>query len=181
LIYEDNLILFGGVSENGEKFNEIYMMNMSNSKWTLLCPSGNYPSSRTYHNMIIQDRTLFIFGGFSSQILTDCFTLTLASFIDKGAEINNDKRNFCERNQDEKTNALMNSDVNLLINQLKEIKTKYEEEVSKNNCKICFSKEINTLFLDCCHRVVCYDCSFQCSGKCPTCKSTIKSIIKTYG
>jgi hypothetical protein len=70
--------------------------------------------------------------------------------------------------------------ISLLSNQVLELKQKYENEVMKNICKICFEKEINTVILDCCHKFNCYDCSFKCENRCPLCKGDIKEILKTY-
>ena len=70
--------------------------------------------------------------------------------------------------------------ISLLSNQVLELKQKYENEVMKNICKICFEKEINTVIIDCCHRFVCYDCSFKCENRCPLCKRNVKEILKTY-
>ena len=60
------------------------------------------------------------------------------------------------------------------------VKSKYEAEMMKNICKICFEREINTVILDCHHRFICYDCSLKFEKNCPACKGEIKRILKTY-
>jgi len=38
---------------------------------------------------------------------------------------------------------------------------KIEEENNQNVCKICLSKEIDTVFLNCAHRVMCRHCAHE--------------------
>ena len=64
-----------------------------------------------------------------------------------------------------------------------------QEEENFDDCNICFSREINSVFLDCAHRVMCYTCATQTilskpnNGsipRCPICREEIKKIVKTY-
>jgi len=34
-----------------------------------------------------------------------------------------------------------------------------QEEENFDSCKICYQKEIDTVFLECSHRIVCFKCS----------------------
>jgi hypothetical protein len=83
------LILFGGINENNEKFNELYFFEIKEKKWSILFPSGEYPSPRTYHNMCLLNKNLIIFGGFSNYQLNDCYVLNL-----KGKYFQNDNYNY---------------------------------------------------------------------------------------
>lgn len=47
-------------------------------------------------------------------------------------------------------------------------------------CKVCFEKPIDTVILECGHRVVCEGCSGDLGPICPLCRQTITRIMKTY-
>ena len=58
-----------------------------------------------------------------------------------------------------------------------------------DDCCVCYTKTINSVFLDCGHRAMCYDCATitilnksknESFAKCPICREQIKKIIKTY-
>jgi hypothetical protein len=188
----DSLLLFGGINEFSEKFNDLYLMNFRSRKWSLLLSSGEYPSARTFHNFLSIKNQIIIFGGFSDKILNDCHILKLSELFYRKLfeedEIEKDKN--IKKNQyinKEQCKELIipqeNQDKDEIIKnlkiQLEELKQKYESEVTKNICKICLEQEINTVILDCCHRFVCYDCSFHCET-CPLCKGPIKNLLKTF-
>lgn len=78
LIDSENIILFGGINENNQKFNEIYYFEFNDKRWTILFPSGEYPSPRTYHNMVLCNQSILVFGGYSNVILNDCYILNLS-------------------------------------------------------------------------------------------------------
>ena len=53
-------------------------------------------------------------------------------------------------------NAFLRKKVILLQKQVKELSNLLkQEEETFDDCNICFSREINTVFLDCSHRVMC--------------------------
>ena len=61
---------------------------------------------------------------------------------------------------------------------------KIEEENNQNVCKICLSKEIDTVFLNCAHRVMCRHCAHESvlqsmtqTHKCPICRAEIQHAI----
>lgn len=58
---------------------------------------------------------------------------------------------------------------------------KLDEEDNENDCKICYSRTIDTVFLECAHRVMCSRCSKnQTIVKCPVCRTDIVRIVRTY-
>ena len=71
----------------------------------------------------------------------------------------------------EKNTKLRNQTTNLekriflLEKKDEELKLKNKNEISKNVCKICYEQEVNTVILECVHRIVC--------------KAIIKSVIKS--
>lgn len=164
-IDSNSLILFGGVNEHSQKFNEIYFYELKEKKWTILFPSGQYPSPRSYHNMILCNQKILIFGGYSNSLLNDCFVLNLPNkyFVIKDSEkiiknyldsenkdniqnINTENINF--ENCDIKCSFVseFKEEINLLNHQVKELKNKLDIEINKNNCKVKYFFKIKDLF-----------------------------------
>ena len=87
-------------------------------------------------------------------------------------------------------NAFLRKKVIMLQKQVNELTNLLrQEEETFDDCNICFSREINTVFLDCCHRVMCHECATwtmlnkpvnEPSAQCPICRAYIKRVIKTY-
>jgi len=200
VLINSNIILFGGINENNQKFNELYNFDFKDKNWTILFPSGEYPASRTYHNMIYCNNKIFVFGGFSNMILNDCYELNLTQkyfglnedinkiennlsneayepnkdfnkdkilFIekpentiflhsDKNDDLNNIEKiiekaleNSENENQNFKEKLLINEykeEINLLRKQVNELKSKLENEINKNCCKVSNRKIIIILF-----------------------------------
>ena len=137
-IDSNSLILFGGVNEHSQKFNEIYFYELKEKKWTILFPSGQYPSPRSYHNMILCNQKILIFGGYSNSLLNDCFVLNLPNkyFVIKDSE--KIIKNYLDSENKE--------EINLLNHQVKELKNKLDIEINKNNCKVKYFFKIKDLF-----------------------------------
>ena len=72
----------------------------------------------------------------------------------------------------------------------KEKKSKKEKKASSSapsddatTCKVCFAKKIDTVILECGHRVICGDCGKALSEKhspCPMCRREITRLVHTY-
>jgi len=200
MLGSSDFIVFGGINENNQKFNELYNFDFNDKRWTILFPSGEYPAPRTYHNMIFTKQKIFVFGGYSNTTLNDCYALTLTEnnfdFTQKhekeftgdfqieedlterdiittddscfefsnnnsnnvftntiflNYENKNEDPDFIENNVD-KALGIKNKnyfklkeslfvfaykdEIKLLGNQVNELKTKIENEVNKNSCKV---------------------------------------------
>lgn len=191
ILNSSEIILFGGINENNQKFNELYNFDFKDKRWTILFPSGEYPASRTYHNMILHDHKIFVFAGYSNTVLNDCYVLNfnqknekeisenyliedeVYSDIDKTYDCDckkiieknkntiffncynkNEDPDYIENNIDKalvignksrsdfnklKENLLFfeyKEEIKLLKNQVNELKSKIENEVNKNSCKV---------------------------------------------
>lgn len=87
-------------------------------------------------------------------------------------------------------NAFLRKQIGVLQNQVKELSSLLkQEEDTFDDCNICFTREINTVFLDCSHRVMCQTCAtwtvlnkpaFEPYARCPICREHIKKVIRTY-
>ena len=53
--------------------------------------------------------------------------------------------------------------------QVLELSQKLQKEEERHLCKICFTREIDALFLECCHFMSCYICS-----------GSLKKVIHCY-
>jgi hypothetical protein len=68
-------------------------------------------------------------------------------------EMEEEEKKIPEEHDLEKKVKLLELQVTELQNRLK------AEEERDDMCKICFSKEIDTVFLECAHRIACFVCS----------------------
>jgi hypothetical protein len=194
LVMGETLLLFGGVNGHNEKFNEIYFMNFPTRKWGIMLASGEYPQPRTFHNFFNLNNKIYIVGGFSQNPVNDCHILNISDHYlnffysksntveAKNENVGNIKKLSTKFDENLKfpDSISIEEKLEILENRVIELKNKYESEVTKNICKICFEREINTVILDCHHRVICFECSLKFEDTCPACKTNIKSILKTY-
>eukprot|EP00743_Colponemidia_sp_Colp-15_P003784 GILK01004081.1.p1 GENE.GILK01004081.1~~GILK01004081.1.p1 ORF type:complete len:816 (-),score=109.19 GILK01004081.1:45-2492(-) len=67
----------------------------------------------------------------------------------------------------------------LLQEQVFELSKKLTMEMERDVCKVCFEREIDTVLLECCHRVVCHRCSGHLH-QCPVCRLDIVRVLRTY-
>lgn len=133
IINNDSLVIFGGVNETNEKFNELYKMDINSKKWSVITPSGEYPAPRTYHNMCYIRNNIIVLGGYSNVPLNDSYSIYINPSQDEQIE---------GANIDKVDKSLVNlltmdqESTSLLQRQLEELKQKYEAEVAKNVCKV---------------------------------------------
>jgi hypothetical protein len=62
---------------------------------------------------------------------------------------------------------------------MKEIELRLQKEIEKDMCHLCYERPIDTVILECGHRVMC----FRCSGNlraCPVCRQDISRLIRTF-
>ena len=60
-----------------------------------------------------------------------------------------------------------------------ELKKENERLKDERLCKICADKELGVVFIPCAHFVTCTTCAASLT-RCPVCRSTITSLVKTY-
>ncbi|CAD7974700.1 unnamed protein product [Amoebophrya sp. A25] len=69
LIQESSVALFGGHGGSGytrKAFNDTWVLNLDNNRWTQLVCQGNPPAPRSGHSAFAKDGCLFIFGGWNN-------------------------------------------------------------------------------------------------------------------
>ncbi len=77
VVYNDCLYVFGGVDKGQKRFNDLFIFNFHNRTWEQLKTSGNIPSPRSFHRMVLYKNNLFVIGGFDGARLNDLFILPL--------------------------------------------------------------------------------------------------------
>lgn len=50
----------------------------------------------------------------------------------------------------------------------------------QGKCKICFTREVNTVLVPCGHNAICEQCSEMIRDKCPICRNAVSQIVKIY-
>jgi rubrerythrin len=63
------------------------------------------------------------------------------------------------------------------LKKIEEIKKK--KKIEENECKICYSSEINSVFVPCGHMATCFECG-NTMTKCPICRSEYAYFIRTF-
>lgn len=58
-----HLLLFGGVTSNGEFKNDLWIFNILQLKWEKINPKGDIPCPRELHSAVLWKKHLIIFGG----------------------------------------------------------------------------------------------------------------------
>jgi hypothetical protein len=82
-----------------------------------------------------------------------------------------------EDNKKQKTEDLVKQKTEELVKQKIEEITK--KKIEENECKICCSSEINSVFVPCGHMATCFECG-NTMAKCPICRSDYAYFIKTF-
>eukprot|EP01016_Furgasonia_blochmanni_P054318 TRINITY_DN8938_c0_g2_i1.p2 TRINITY_DN8938_c0_g2~~TRINITY_DN8938_c0_g2_i1.p2 ORF type:complete len:157 (-),score=35.53 TRINITY_DN8938_c0_g2_i1:329-739(-) len=69
--------------------------------------------------------------------------------------------------------------IKLLRDQVHELSRRLKAEQERNICIACMEREINSVFLECGHRSMCYSCS-SWAPDCPICRRKPTRIIKIF-
>ena len=70
LFQESTLILFGGHGGSGysrKQFNDVWLLNLDNNRWSNLICQGNPPAPRSGHSQFCKGESLYIFGGWNNE------------------------------------------------------------------------------------------------------------------
>lgn len=83
-MFKNYLIVFGGLSQDNNTFNDIYLYNIEKKEWIkagiIEDPVNQFPLSRNSHSSVLYKDKLFIFGGSNSSEgpLNDLWMLDLS-------------------------------------------------------------------------------------------------------
>lgn len=80
-LHENSVVLFGGhggVGYQRKPFNDTWVLNLDNQRWTELACHGNPPPNRSGHQAFAKDGCVYIFGGWNNeQQFNDLFMLDI--------------------------------------------------------------------------------------------------------
>ncbi|CAE8644450.1 unnamed protein product [Polarella glacialis] len=80
-LHENSVVLFGGhggISYQRRAFNDTWILNLDNARWTELSCHGNPPPARSGHESFSKDGCVFIFGGWNTESqFNDLFMLDI--------------------------------------------------------------------------------------------------------
>lgn len=62
-LIDDEMVVFGGISDNNTYLNDVWMLNLSQHSWRRIGVSGEKPSARIGHSCASYSSVLIIFGG----------------------------------------------------------------------------------------------------------------------
>lgn len=68
--------------------------------------------------------------------------------------------------------------IKVLNEQVKELSKKIQREEDKNLCKICFSREIDTVLMECCHFILCFACTTNLKNVMNSAHSLVSNLQK---
>jgi hypothetical protein len=63
VIFQDRMYIFGGISEEGEKINELWRLDLRTYVWENLKCNGDIPSGRSGQSAIVYNEHMILFGG----------------------------------------------------------------------------------------------------------------------
>jgi hypothetical protein len=177
------MYIFGGVDTSQQRFNDLYSFDLEKRVWNLVETKGKLPQARTFHRAVTYGNIMYILGGFDGSRLNDMHHIALPLYLrdEEGDSIRLGSRppssslmrtvpsdlvtsfnNHQPVYEEEKTldSQLLIKKVILLKKQVDELSKRLKiEEDRMDNCKVCYSREIDTVFLECAHRTSCFKCS----------------------
>jgi Galactose oxidase, central domain len=63
VIYKNDLYVFGGISDEGEKLKDLWKLNLKDYTWEEIIGDGDIPTGRSGHSSIVYKDVMVIFGG----------------------------------------------------------------------------------------------------------------------
>jgi len=71
----------------------------------------------------------------------------------------------------------LESHIKILKSQALELSERLAEEQNKGVCFICFTNNVDSVFVDCGHKVCCFKCGREFT-KCPICRKEVEYLVK---
>jgi len=177
--YNGSLFIFGGVDKNQFRYNDLHEFCIKEREWLRKNTTGKIPTSRTFHRALIEKDTMYVLGGFDGKRQNDLHCIRLA--CDDGmlsSRPSTSMIRFLEVDEGAEYQELVKQNY-LLKQQVKELSERLEREEERDQCRICYEREINTVLLECAHRVMCNRCAGSFSS-CPVCRKDIVRSVVTY-
>jgi hypothetical protein len=74
---DENIIIFGGVNSKKDRFNDISIFRVDIKQYVDLNVTGDIPTGRSFHRIVLIDKLLFMFGGLDGERQNDLHVLNL--------------------------------------------------------------------------------------------------------
>jgi len=75
----DNMYTFGGVDKSQNRFQDVFIFNLTRREWSQVHTSGMSPSPRTFHKSVVHADYMYILGGFDGRRQNDTHRIKLFS------------------------------------------------------------------------------------------------------
>jgi leucine-zipper-like transcriptional regulator 1 len=170
--FDDTIFIFGGVDTQQQRFHDLFSYETETRKWSEIETIGHPPKERTFHKAVIFDNVMYVIGGFDGSRLNDLYHIALPGQLEGdelGQSVQKHRNSSASGefklsevsgsvadDQRWNDNTFLRKKIGLLQRQVRELSSLLkQEEDTFDDCNICFTREINTVFLDCSHRVMC--------------------------
>lgn len=182
VVFEDSLFIFGGVNKTQTRYNDLYEYSVNRREWSSKRVTGKCPSSRTFHTAVMNWDVMYMLGGFDGKRKNDLHAIKLLCdeilncFSRPGTAVS---RVYDVEDLVDISSFKDLQEQNIMLKEnIKELTRQLETEEEKGICKICYERDIDTVLIDCAHRLTCLKCA-QSLKQCPVDRKTIVRIIKT--
>ncbi|KAJ5070530.1 hypothetical protein M0811_10799 [Anaeramoeba ignava] len=78
-LHNNQILLFGGVDDKRERFNQVNAYSISTNTWTELPAEGEKPTPRSTSSCAIRYNKLFVYGGYDGDVCKDFYSFDLNS------------------------------------------------------------------------------------------------------
>ena len=170
----DAMLVFGGISARKQRFNDLFVFELTRKVWVEIELLSGVPEPRSFHQAVAVEGAMYVFGGMgNSGRLSDTKRFVTPQFVENGgsARVARSKAATAQEARPETTSAT-----------LERLEKRVAELEAKVTCKVCMEKEINCVLIPCAHRCVCLGCaSVIVNGECvcPICRESILRLVET--
>mmetsp|Transcript_8304 Transcript_8304/g.16372 ORF Transcript_8304/g.16372 Transcript_8304/m.16372 type:complete len:738 (+) Transcript_8304:1846-4059(+) len=180
-VFGKSLFVFGGVDKQQVRYNDLYEFNTDTKEWSLKHASGQMPTSRTFHRALMHGDDMYILGGFDGKRQNDLYVIKLSKNSSEHTSRPSSafSRTYNDIDEDALDYEALLRQNRILKQQIAELSDRLHREEERDQCKICFEREIDAVLLDCCHRLMCTRCANK-TGTCPVCRAAVTRVITTY-
>lgn len=175
VVVADAMIVYGGISAGKQRFNDLFVFELTRKLWVQVDQLPGVPEPRSFHQAVALDGAMYVFGGVGRHgKLGDTSRLVTASFVvdSVGALPSVVTETVKERTPEPEEGRAA----------IQRLERRITELEAKVTCKVCMEKEINCVLIPCAHRCVCLGCaSVIVHGDCvcPICRESILRLVET--
>ena len=179
--YGPLMFIFAGVDKAQSRFNDLYRFHIPKKEWELVRVTGQTPSPRTFHCALLQEDKMFVLGGFDGARLNDIYMVKLMGDVKSPHDGMTQWADLEEDVELDEKDLLRyyKHQVEVLQAHITDMTTRLKKTEERSICRSCCERPIDTVLLDCAHRVLCLRCAKTVRG-CPTCQKEIGRVVRTF-